>query len=137
MKYFAYADNLSKKLMKERAPESTPMYRANLPGYKITFWGWNRQWKGGVATIKSATGERVPGAVYEVSDKDMRRLDLLEGYPSTASRIKVRVYDEDGTAIEVVTYIKTGQIEETQPGPDYLKILQQGYADWEIYRKTK
>ena len=132
MYYFAYASNLNRKQMRERCPESKPMFVATLPNYKLVFAGWSRQWRGGKASIKLFRGERVSGAVYEVSERDLSRLDRYEGCPGNYNRLKVTVFDEDGRSVEAVTYIKSGQLEETPPSKEYLAVIQQGYRDWEI-----
>jgi len=132
--YFAYASNLNKKQMRERAPESKPMFMATLPNYKLVFAGWSRQWKGGHATIMRSRGDKVLGAIYEVSEKDLRRLDSYEDCPRSYNRINVTVFDEDGNAVRTVTYIKAGRLEETQPSKEYLAVIQQGYRDWELFR---
>jgi len=132
MYYFAYASNLNRKQMRERCPESKPMFVANLPNYKLVFVGWSRQWRGGKASIKLFRGEKVIGAVYEVSERDLSRLDRYEGCPHDYYRLKVKVFDEDGGPVEAVTYIKSGQLEETIPSKEYLAVIQQGYRDWEI-----
>ena len=132
MYYFAYGSNLSKKAMKERAPDSKPITPATLPNYKLIFVGWSRIWKGGVASIRRVQGSKVPGAVYEISDKDLNRLDKYEGFPTDYNRIKVIVFDEDGTSMEAVTYIKTGQSEENQPSKEYASVIYQGYKEWGI-----
>ena len=130
MYYFAYGSNLSRKQMMERCPESKSMFVATLPNYKLIFVGWSRQWRGGVATIKPLRGEKVLGGIYEVSEKDLRRLDSSEGYPDIYQRLKVNVFDEDGNQVEAVTYVKSGRLEENQPSKEYLAIVQQGYRDW-------
>jgi gamma-glutamylcyclotransferase len=130
--YFAYGTNLNKKQMSERCPDSKPVFTAVLPHYKLVFVGWSRQWRGGVASIKSFRGERVRGALYEISDQCLRRLDKYEGYPGNYNRLKVTVFDEDN-AIEAITYIKTGQFEETQPSKEYLAVIQQGLRDWRLF----
>jgi len=132
MYYFAYASNLNRKRMRERCPDSKPVFVATLPNYKLVFAGWSRQWRGGKASIKLFRGERVSGAVYEVSERDLSRLDRYEGCPGNYNRLKVTVFDEDGRSVEAVTYIKSGQLEETQPSKEYLAVIQQGYRDWEI-----
>ena len=134
MYYFAYGSNLSKKQMKERCPDSKPMFVVTLPNYKLVFAGWFRQWRGGVASIQPFRGEKVLGAIYEVSERDLRRLDRYEGYPDNYKRVNVRVFDEDGNPVEAVTYIKAGQLEETQPSREYLSAIQQGYRDWGMFR---
>ena len=134
MYYFAYASNLNKKQMWERAPESKPMFVATLPNYKLVFAGWSRRWRGGYATIMLSRDDKVIGAIYEVSERDLRRLDNYEDCPRSYNRINVTVFDEDGNAVEAVTYIRAGRLEETQPSKEYLAVIQQGYRNWELFR---
>jgi gamma-glutamylcyclotransferase len=129
MYYFAYASNLSKKRMQERCPDSRPLFVATLPNYKIVFTGWSREWRGGKATVKSLRGEKVRGAIYEVSETCLRRLDKFEvGY----ERFNVTVFDEDNQPHQVVTYVKSGQLEESAPSKEYGEVIRQGYRDWGI-----
>ena len=134
MYYFAYGSNLNKKQMLERCPDSKPRFVATLRNYKLVFVGWSRQWRGGVASIKPFRGERVLGVLYELSDRDLRRLDSYEGYPGSYNRLKVTVFDEDGESVEAITYIKSEQAEEIQPSKEYLSIIQQGCRDWGLIR---
>ncbi len=106
------------------------MFIARLPNYKLVFAGWSRQWRGGVASIKPFRGKRVIGAIYEVSEQCLRRLDK---YESGYNRLNVTVFDEDGDPIETITYIKSQQSEETPPSKEYLAVIQQGYRDWRIF----
>lgn len=130
MYYFAYGSNLNKKQMLRRCPDNQPRFTATLYNYKLVFVGWSRQWRGGSASIKPFRGERVPGGVYEISDRDLRRLDKYENCPDTCDRIKVTLNRETGEPVEAVTYIQLSQSEETKPSPEYLAIVQQGYRDW-------
>ena len=133
MYYFAYASNLNKKQMMERCPDSKPKFVATLPNYKLVFAGWSRQWRGGVASIKPFRGERVRGAIYEISEQCLRRLDKYEGYPDAYTHLNVTVFDEDNEPIQAVTFIKSGQSDDTQPSKDYLAVIQQGYRDWRLF----
>ena len=132
MYYFAYGSNLNQKQMRERCPDSQPTFVATLPNYKLVFVGWSRQWRGGVASIRPFRGEKVLGAIYEISEQCLRRLDRYEGYPDNYNHLKVTVFNEDGEPVEAITYIKAGQSEETKPSSEYLSIVQQGYRDWRI-----
>ncbi len=132
MYYFAYGSNLNQRQMLERCPDSEPKFVASLPNYKLVFVGWSRQWRGGLASIRPFRGEKVLGAIYEVSDRDLRRLDNYEDSPRSYNRLNVTVFDEDGEPIKAITYIKSGQSEEAQPSKEYLAPIQQGYRDWGI-----
>ena len=129
---FAYGSNLNRKQMLECCPDSKPDSIATLPNYKLVFVGWSRQWHGGVASIRHFGGEKVLGAIYEISDRDLRRLDKYKGYPDTYDRVKVTVYLDTGEPVEAITYIKLSQSEETKPSPEYLAAVKHGYRDWEI-----
>lgn len=129
MYYFAYASNLSKQQMKLRCPDSQPKFTATLPNYKLVFTGWSREWRGGVATVKPFRGEKVRGAIYEVGEACLRQLDRHEvGY----TRFNVNVFDEDNQPHQSVTYIKSGQLEETKPSKEYGEVIRQGYREWGI-----
>jgi gamma-glutamylcyclotransferase (GGCT)/AIG2-like uncharacterized protein YtfP len=132
--YFAYGSNLNKKQMQERCPESKPLFIATLPNYKLVFTGWSRQFRGGIAGIRPFRGEKVLGALYELSEKDLRRLDSYEGYPNNSNRLNVTVFDEDNEPVQATTYIKPEQSEEIQPSKEYLTLIQQGCRDWGIIR---
>ena len=118
--------------MLERCPDSEPKFVASLPNYKLVFVGWSRQWRGGLASIRPFRGEKVLGAIYEVSEQCLRKLDRYEGYPDQYSHINVTVFSEDGEPVQAITYIKAGQSEDAKPSPEYLSVIQQGYRDWEI-----
>jgi gamma-glutamylcyclotransferase len=130
MYYFAYGSNLNKKQMAERCPDSKPGFSAELPDYKLIFTGWSRQWRGGVASIKLSGRDKVLGAVYEISDTDLAKLDRFEDCPGSYNRLKVTAYRDTGEPVEATTYIKARQADETKPSPEYLSIIQQGYRDW-------
>jgi gamma-glutamylcyclotransferase len=132
MDYFAYGSNLNKRQMLQRCPGAKLKFQAILPNYKLIFTGWSREWKGGTASIKPLRGEKVTGAVYEISEIDSRRLDRYEDYPNTYDRINVLVIKDDGTAMKAFTYIKRRQSDETRPSPEYLTVIRQGYKDWSI-----
>jgi gamma-glutamylcyclotransferase (GGCT)/AIG2-like uncharacterized protein YtfP len=132
MDYFAYASNLSKEQMKKRCPDAKPKFSALLPNYKLVFSGWSREWHGGKATIQPFKGSRVMGAVYEISEQDLRKLDRFEDYPGTYTHLNVTVFNEDDVAVKAVTYVKTRQEPEGKPSPEYIAIIKQGMKDWEL-----
>jgi len=130
MYYFAYGSNLNQRQMLERCPDSKPKFTATLHNYRLVFVGWSRRWRGGIASIRPFRGEKVLGAIYEVSEEDLKRLDRYEG--SDYHRLNVKVNNEDGEPMEVITYINTQQADETKPSPEYLAIMRQRYKDWRL-----
>lgn len=131
MYYFAYSTNMNQKQMKQRCPDSKPLFTATLPHYKLIFLGWSREWKGATASIRIFRGEKVLGGIYEVSEQCLRQLDKFEsGYV----RAKVTVFNEDGVPSEAITHVRGAQIQlqEDKPSPEYLAIIQQGYKDWRL-----
>ena len=132
MYYFAYASNLNRKQMSERCPDAIPKFVATLPNHKLIFTGWSRKWGGGIASIKLYKGEKVAGAIYEISERCLRVLDEREGYPAIYDRKNVIVSRDVGEPVEAVTYVKIEQSDETQPSTEYMAMLKLGYKDWEI-----
>jgi gamma-glutamylcyclotransferase (GGCT)/AIG2-like uncharacterized protein YtfP len=127
--YFAYASNLNRKQMRERCPDARPKFPATLPNFKLVFTGWSRQWRGGYANLRSSRGDKVRGAIYEVADFCLRKLDRFEaGY----TRLNITVFDEDNQPHQAVTYINSEQREESLPSKEYAEVIRQGYKDWSI-----
>lgn len=127
--YFAYAGNLNKKQMQTRCPGSRPRFIATLPNYKRVFSGWSRQWRGATATIKHFQGEKVHGAIYKVTESCLKQLDKHEvGY----TRMNITVFDEDNQPHQAITYIKSGQLDESLPSQEYAAVIKQGFRDWAL-----
>ncbi len=127
--YFAYASNLNKQQMRQRCPEAKPRFIAVLPNYKLIFTGWSRTWHGGTASIKPFRGEKVRGAIYEVTEAGLKQLEKYEvGY----IRQNVTVFDEDNQPHQAITFIKSGQVEDSLPSKEYAAVIKQGYRDWAI-----
>ena len=132
MYYFAFASNLNKRQMEERCSGSKPKFTATLPNYKLIFTGWSRKWKGGIASIKPLKGEKVVGAIYEISENNLKQLDKYQDYPTIYDRINITVWTDTNDPVEAITYIKHEQSDETKPSPELLAYIRKGYKDWDI-----
>ncbi len=132
MYYFAYAADMDRKLVENQCPGCKARFSATLPNYKLIFSGWSKPWNGAMASIKTFRGDRVSGAVYEVTDAHIRKLDIMYNYPSLYDRIKVLVWDDAGKSTEAFTYIKKQQGDEAKPSRELMARIQQGYRDWDI-----
>ena len=132
MYYFAYASNMNRKQMLERCPDAKAKVVATLPNFKLVFTGYSRLHKGAVATIKGSKGDKIIGAVYEITESGLRKLDKYEGYPTDYKHLNIMVFTDSGEAFEAITFIKASHEEEGKPSPEYLATIQQGYRDWGI-----
>ena len=132
MYYFAYASNMNRKQMAGRCPEAKSKVVATLPNFKLIFTGYSRLRKGAVATIRGSHGDKVIGALYEISEAGLRKLDKHENCPVDYKHMDVRVFTDSGETYDAVTFIKTRQEDEGQPSAEYRAIIQQGYRDWGI-----
>lgn len=84
--YFAYGSNMDPAQMRRRIPDARVVGRAVLKGWRIA----ERLY----ADIEKSRGGRVYGVLYLLSTKEMRRLDIFEGYPRTYECGKVVVHAE-------------------------------------------
>ncbi len=130
MYYFAYASNLSRKQMSERAPSAGVRFSATLPNYKLIFSGWSRKWRGAVASIQQSRGDKVLGGIYEVSEQDLARLRQYEGDEYTT--VNVVVFKDTGETVDAVTFTRKRQQDEGKPSAEYLGVIKQGYSDWNL-----
>ncbi|KAG6038729.1 hypothetical protein E4U41_003780 [Claviceps citrina] len=71
--YFAYGSNLHMKQMQRRCPNSKYVGLGRLPDFR---WQINER---GFANVVAAQGHWVDGLVYEIDERDERKLDISEG----------------------------------------------------------
>ena len=71
--YFAYGSNLHRLQMKKRCPNCRFIKKIILHNYKLTFRS-----KYGAADIEKKLGKKVYGALYIISKKNERKLDIYE-----------------------------------------------------------
>jgi hypothetical protein len=55
--------------------------KAYLPNYEVQFRFWSTKRQGGISTIIEAPGELVHGVIYEIPEKELLELDILESVP--------------------------------------------------------
>ena len=76
MLYFAYGSNLNHFQMKRRCKDSVFLKKINLKDFRLTFRSKYR-----AADIEKKKNSIVPGALYEISKSDEKKLDVYEDYP--------------------------------------------------------
>ena len=98
MKFFLYADNLHPTQLKRRAPEHQFQMLATLPDHAIRFCRWSSQWRCGLASVVPSPGEKVWGAIFELTDEDVKLIDQFEDDvpPEAFRHVQVTVLNEAG-----------------------------------------
>ncbi len=131
MLYFAYGSNTDPRRMQDRCPGAVQVSSAWLGQVRLTYGGPSKSWKGGVATVVASPirGARIPGVLWEVTEKHQKALDRVEGHPNFYVRqeVKVEVEGEDGP-VQAFTYVLRGNVSWYPPTVEYLAALKAGYA---------
>ena len=119
MLYFAYGSNLNLFQMKRRCKDSVFLKKYELKGYKLNFRSKYR-----AADIEKSKNSIVPGALFEISKSDEKKLDVYEDFPILYKKLYFTYYNKT-----VMTYIMVNKTEFRYPTERYLNVVKQGYRD--------
>ena len=119
MLYFAYGSNLQQQQMRRRCKDSIFIKSFILKDHILNF---RSQYK--VADIEELKGSFVPGAIYEISKSDEKKLDIYEDYPLLYKKKYFIIKDK-----KVMTYFMNSKSSFKYPSTRYLNIIKQGYKD--------
>jgi gamma-glutamylcyclotransferase (GGCT)/AIG2-like uncharacterized protein YtfP len=125
MLYFAYGSNLNHFQMKRRCKDSIFLKKINLSNFKLTFRSKYR-----AADIEPKKNSIVPGALFEISKSDEKKLDIYEDYPILYKKHYFYYYKK-----KVMTYTMTKKTLFTFPTERYLNIVKKGYKDCKLNSK--
>ena len=128
MLYFAYGSNLSHEQMKERCKDSKYIMNFLLEGYKLSFCAINKNY--GFANIIKEINSKVPGGIWEISDRDEKELDYYEGFPIRYTKDFFTLNGE-----RVMLYIIKREYSFKPPQRQYINLINQGYKDCHIDRE--
>ena len=122
MLYFAYGSNLNLFQMKRRCKDSVFLKKYELKGYKLNFRSKYR-----AADIEKSKNFIVPGALFEISKSDEKKLDVYEDFPILYKKLYFSYYNKT-----VMTYIMVNKTEFRYPTERYLNVVKQGYKDCKL-----
>jgi len=122
MLYFAFGSNLNQKQMKRRCKDSKYIGCYSLKNYKLVFR--NYFLGGGVADIQKDKNSTVLGAIYKISKKDEKKLDVYEDYPKTYIKKYFKILGK-----KVMFYYMPKKTMHVPPSKRYLNLIIQGYKD--------
>ena len=122
MLYFAFGSNLNQKQMKRRCKDSKYLGCYSLKNYKLVFR--NYFLGGGVADIQKDKNSTVLGAIYKISKKDEKELDVYEDYPKTYIKKYFKILGK-----KEMFYYMPKKTMHVPPSKRYLNLIIQGYKD--------
>ena len=125
MLYFAYGSNLNHFQMKRRCKDSFFLKKYELKGYRLNF---RSKYK--AADIEKKKNSIVPGALFEISKSDEKKLDVYEDFPILYKKMYFNYYNK-----KVMTYIMVKKTEFRYPTERYLNVIKQGYKDCKLNKK--
>ena len=125
MLYFAYGSNLHHFQMKRRCKDSIFLKKFELKNFRLTFRSKYR-----AADIEPKKNLIVPGALFEISKSDERKLDVYEDYPILYKKYYFTYYGK-----KVMTYTMTKKTSFTFPTERYLNVVKRGYKDCDLDKK--
>ena len=125
MLYFAYGSNLHHFQMKRRCKDSIFLKKINLKDFKLTFRSKYR-----AADIEVKKNSIVPGALFEISKSDEKKLDVYEDFPVLYTKLYFPYYNK-----QVMTYIMVNKSEFRYPTERYLNVVKRGYKDCKLDMK--
>ena len=124
MYYIAYGSNLNFKLMNSRCPRAKPVFYLNgFRGNKLFGWrlSFNRY-----ANIIKDKNSFVPIGLWKITKHCEKELDIYENFPILYSKIYFKYY-----SIKAMTYVMNSN-KLLQPSNTYLKLIYQGYKDFNL-----
>ena len=124
MFYFAYGSNLNHFQIKRRCKDSIFLKKINLNNFKLTFRSKYR-----AADIEPKKNSIVPGALFEISKSDEKKLDVYEDYPILYKKYYFTYYSK-----KVMTYTMSRKTLFAYPSDRYLNIVKKGYKDCNLNR---
>ena len=125
MLYFAYGSNLNHFQMKRRCKDSVFLKKINLNNFKLTFRSNYR-----AADIEPKKNSIVPGALFEISKSDEKKLDVYEDYPALYKKYYFTYFSK-----KVMTYTMVKKSAFKFPTERYLNVVKRGYKDCGLDKK--
>lgn len=114
MTYFGYGSNMNHDQMSRRCPSAKYLGSTWLRGWQLTFRSH--------ANIEPARGQKVPGALWQITLQDLKALDSYEGFPSYYTRRRWR-QDSD----HFFFYEMTPSYWQGSPSDGYIQGIADGY----------
>lgn len=128
--YIAYGSNLNIRQMQYRCPTARVVGIATIKGYELLYKGSKT---GSYLTIEKKKGGIVPVAVWEVTERDERSLDIYEGFPNfyykKEMKLPVKLFGSEKTEkLPCFVYIMHEERKLGIPTENYVQTCKYGYT---------
>jgi gamma-glutamylcyclotransferase (GGCT)/AIG2-like uncharacterized protein YtfP len=122
---FCYGSNNKERLEDRLEREIDETYPAYAENYQRIFRGYSNKWQGGVASIQAKKEKNVYGLVVKITKKDLDKLDVFEGYPTSYTRKNIDVEVNLGNGFKTVSCVCYFAVSKEFNGPskEYLKAI--------------
>jgi gamma-glutamylcyclotransferase len=124
--YFAYGSNMASAEMASWCPSYRFLGAARLPDHRLELRRRSIRWGGGAVDIVAAPGESVWGALYELPDEALARLDEKEGAGWAYGRREMAVELDGRARVALVYEVIDKEPREVPPTPEYARLLAEG-----------
>jgi gamma-glutamylcyclotransferase len=127
--YFAYGSNMHHSAFRERRGMRPREVRVGcIRGYRLRFNLEGRPvGKAAPANICIDPAAEVWGVLYQLTRRELVRLDWTEGVPGRGYRhLWIEAEDRDGRRVPAVTYMAVGKPQDGQPSLRYIRLLRDG-----------
>jgi gamma-glutamylcyclotransferase len=118
MLYFAYGMNTNADSMAQRCPDALSLGHARLLDHSFRFAVH--------ADVVRCSGSYVDGVLWQITDRCLAALDILEGYPSYYRRAYRRTWHQDRIFM-AMTYYMPPMILDQSPSAAYFDMIVEGY----------
>ena len=108
--------------MKRRCKDSFFLKKINLKNFRLTF---RSKYK--AADIEPNKNSIVPGALFEISKSDEKKLDIYEDFPILYKKYYFSYYRK-----KVMTYVMVKKSQFRFPTEKYLNTIKKGYRDCDL-----
>lgn len=119
--YFAYGHNTNSNEMKDRCPDARHIGHAVLKNFRFELNHF--------ANIVSDDGAETHGVLWNISQKELKELDVDEGLHDHYNRIPVQVKFGDKTLQAAAYIMDPGYHPPDSLNKKYLKLVIEGYKE--------
>lgn len=130
MKYIAYGSNMVSSQMARRCPSAKLVGTGYIEGARLEFY------RHATVVRTKQKADRVPVAVWEISEADERNLDRYEGYPSYYIKQEWLVRLDSGESVQGMIYLMRS-ILLSPPDDSYYDCIRKAYEDLGLSSQIK